>query len=90
MSIKILVVDDSPTDRLIIQKMLIDYDVVMANDGVEAMSMLKQYPTINLMILDLNMPNMGGFQVLEALKQDKKYKNIRVIILTTTTKSKRN
>lgn len=82
MSIKILVVDDSPTDRLIIQKMLIDYDVLMANDEVEAMSMLKQYPTINLMILDLNMPNMGGFQVLEALKQDKKYKNIRVIILT--------
>ena len=74
MSIKILVVDDSPTDRLIIQKMLIDYDVVMANDGVEAMSMLKQYPTINLMILDLNMPNMDGFQVLEALKQDKSIK----------------
>ena len=54
MLIKILVVDDSPADRLIIKNILNDYDVVTANDGVEAMSMLKKDEKINLMILDLN------------------------------------
>ncbi len=82
MLIKILVVDDSPADRLIIKNILNDYDVVTANDGVEAMSMLKKDEKINLMILDLNMPNMDGFQVLEALEKSKMNKSIRVIILT--------
>lgn len=82
MLIKILVVDDSPADRLIIKNILNDYDVVTANDGVEAMSMLNKDENINLMILDLNMPNMDGFQVLEALEKSKMNKSIRVIILT--------
>lgn len=82
MLIKILVVDDSPADRLIIKNILNDYDVVTANDGVEAMSMLNKDENINLMILDLNMPNMDGFQVLEALEKSKTNKSIRVIILT--------
>jgi len=82
MQIKILVVDDSASDRMIISNMLEEYNVYTASDGVEAMRMLEEHEGINLMILDLKMPNMDGFQVLEALKEDKRYRKLRTIILT--------
>jgi PAS domain S-box-containing protein len=82
MQIKILVVDDSATDRLIIKSMLNDYFVLTAGDGVEAMRVLEEHEGINLLVLDLNMPNMNGFQVLEALKEDERFRKIRTIILT--------
>ena len=59
MLIKILVVDDSATDRLIIKSMLNEYCVLTACDGLEAMQMLQEHVGINLLILDLNMPNIG-------------------------------
>lgn len=82
MSIKILVVDDSATDRLIIKSMLDDYDVTTASDGIEALDILRKNQELNLLILDLNMPNMNGFEVLEELKKDEKFKRVRTIILT--------
>jgi len=82
MPIKILVVDDSASDRLIVQSMLSEYDVLTACDGVEAMRMLEEHDGINLLVLDLNMPNMDGFQVLEAIKKDERFRNLRTIILT--------
>lgn len=78
---QILIVDDSMTDRLIIQNMLSDYDSLVAADGVEAMKILNNQ-IIDLMILDLNMPNMNGFEVLEAIKENKKLAGVRTIILT--------
>ncbi len=82
MSAKILVVDDSSTDRLIIKNMLSEYSILTACDGLEAMSKIDEHKDINLVILDLNMPNMDGFQVLSALKSVERYKNLRTIILT--------
>jgi len=82
MQITILVVDDSASDRLIIKSMLSDYHVLTACDGVEAMRMLKEHDGINLLVLDLNMPNMNGFQVLEALKENERFGKLRTIILT--------
>jgi len=81
-SVKILLVDDSRTDRMIIQSMLREYQVLSANDGVEAMQTIDENSDIDIMILDLNMPNMDGFQVLEALKSNQANKGIRTIILT--------
>jgi PAS domain S-box-containing protein len=80
MSIKILVVDDSASDRLIIKNMLLNYDVLIATNGFEAMEVIDKNK-IDLVILDLNMPKMNGFEVLEKLNGDK-YKDIRSIILT--------
>lgn len=82
MTVKILVVDDSSSDRMIIKHMLSDYDILTACDGVEAMRILKEHEEINLIILDLNMPNMNGFQVLKALREDPRFKKVRTIILT--------
>lgn len=82
MSIKILVVDDSASDRLIIKNMLREYNVLVASDGLEAMRQIEKHEEINLVILDLNMPNMDGFQVLTKLKSEDCYKRIHTIILT--------
>lgn len=81
---KILVVDDSTTDLLIIKNMLSDFTVTVAHNGLEALDKIDQDPDIHLMILDLNMPKMNGFQVLEILNSDTKYAHIRVIILTNS------
>ena len=82
MSLKVLAVDDSATDRMIIKSMLGDYVILTAGDGAEALLMLEEHEGIDIMILDLNMPVMNGFQVLEAVKSDDRYKNLRTIILT--------
>lgn len=81
MTTRILVVDDSASDRLIIQNMLSDYDVHTACDGSEAMQLL-QAKDFDLMILDLNMPLMNGFEVLQAFGGDGQFKRPRTIILT--------
>lgn len=82
MLIKILVADDSASDRLIIKNMLSDYSVLTACDGIEALRVLAENDEINLLILDLNMPNMNGLQVLESLNRDERFRKLRTIILT--------
>ena len=82
MSITILVVDDSSADRLLIQNTLGEYSVLTASGGVEAIRILESQDTINLLILDLNMPDMDGFQVLEYLRGNERYNKLRTIILT--------
>ena len=82
METKILVVDDSVTDRLIITNMLKEFSILTAGNGAEAMKVIDDHLDLDLVILDLNMPVMNGFQVLERLRNDPKYEKIRVIILT--------
>lgn len=82
MPLKILIVDDSATDRLLIQKMLGRYNVITASNGFEAMRQIEEHKDIDLVILDLNMPGMDGFQVLGTLKSDDRFNRIRTIILT--------
>ncbi|MDD4461872.1 MAG: response regulator, partial [Eubacteriales bacterium] len=82
MKTKILVVDDSSSDRLIIEKMLGEFDVLTAQDGADALRLIDQQPDIELMILDLNMPVMDGFQVLQILKEQPRHQSLRTIILT--------
>lgn len=82
MQIKILIVEDSSSDRLIIQKRLNRYETLTACDGMEAMKIIEENDDISLIILDLKMPVMDGFQVLEKLNADERLKKIRTIILT--------
>ena len=82
MSAKILVVDDSASDRFIIERMLREYDILTACDGIEAMQQIDEHGDIDIVILDLNMPKMDGFEVLKALKSNDRYKGLRTIILT--------
>lgn len=79
----ILVVDDSNVISSFIKKIFNDvYDVVIAKDGVEALTMVKTNNRIVGMLLDLNMPNVNGFQVLEYFKVNNLFEKIPVSIIT--------
>ena len=82
MKTRILVVDDSAIDRMIISNMLLDFDVLEASNGIEALSLIDEDPDIDLVILDLFMPEMNGFELLVRLNSDDKYSRVRVIVLT--------
>lgn len=81
----ILVVDDSNIIRNFIQKIFNDkYDVRLASDGEEAISIIANTPHSNLacVFLDLNMPNVNGFEVLEYLKKNSLFDKVPVSIIT--------
>ncbi|MCC3145438.1 response regulator [Halanaerobium sp. Z-7514] len=80
---KILVVDDEKNIRLVVGKSLekAGYEVIYAVDGVEAVEKANGYD-LNLILLDLRLPKMNGFLVLEALKSDAATEGIPVIILS--------
>ncbi len=83
---KILVVDDDPDMRETLQMILESggYTVVLAEDGEQCLARLKEeHP--DLLILDLLMPNMDGFEVCKALKDPRlaKYAQIPIIILSS-------
>lgn len=82
---KVLVVDDSPTMRKMIMASLrtlkeIDFDE--ANSGLEAIERLALDP-INLILLDMNMPDMHGLEVLRFVRGHQEYRDIPIIVLTT-------
>ncbi len=80
---KILVVDDEKNIRLVVGKSLekAGYDVEYAVDGVEAVDKANNISP-DLILLDLRLPKMNGFLVLEALKSDAATEDIPVIILS--------
>jgi PAS domain S-box-containing protein len=82
MAVQILIVDDSSTDRMVIGNMLADFEVLTACDGLEALRVIEAHPDLDLVILDLNMPVMDGFQLLEELKARQTPVRIPVLILT--------
>jgi len=82
MKAKILVVDDSKTDLLLIENMLTDYNTITAENGREALEKINQNRNIDLIILDLKMPVMNGFEFLKELNKHRRYQKLRTIILT--------
>lgn len=79
---KILIVDDSVVDTALIKAILSDQELYLAKDGIEAFEIIDRIPDIDLMILDINMPRMNGFEVLEKLRSEQKYAKIVTLILT--------
>ncbi len=57
------------------------FEVIIASDGIEAVNKIKSGKP-DLVLLDLVMPNKDGFEILEEIKTDKKYKKIPIIILS--------
>ncbi len=81
---KILVVDDSNIIRNIIQKMFDnEFEVLTAIDGLQAMNIIND-PNVELfgMLLDLYMPNVNGFAVLDYLKANNLFTKIPVAVIT--------
>jgi two-component system chemotaxis response regulator CheY len=80
----IMVVDDSASMRSVLGIALrgAGYDVLQSSDGVDALAKLKGQK-VNLIISDVNMPNMDGISFLKAVKLIPAYKFTPVIMLTT-------
>jgi len=79
---KILIVEDSVVDTALIKAILSDQNLYFAKDGIEAFELIEKVPDIDLMILDINMPRMNGFEVLEIMRNNSKYAKIVTLILT--------
>lgn len=92
----ILLVDDNPDDIMIAKraftKVQVHNKIYVTHDGEEAIQFLrkegpyKDVPTAGLVILDLNMPKVSGFEVLETIKGDENLKSIPIIVLTSSSR----
>ena len=82
---QLLVVDDSEMNREILKEILgKEYRILEACDGEEALKMLEQYGTeISLVLLDIIMPKMDGFEVLAYMNRDKWIEDIPVIMISS-------
>lgn len=80
---KILVIDDSATTRKVVRVILTQegFDVIEAKNGIEALARLNEVMP-DLVLLDIIMPGMNGYEVLGALKKINSFKNIPIIMLT--------
>ena len=85
----VMIVDDSVTVRKVTSRLMErqGWEVVTAKDGIEAMSHLQEmYPDI--MLLDIEMPRMDGFEVLRAVRRDERLKELPIIMITSRTGEK--
>lgn len=85
---KLLIVDDEPNIVMSLEYTFKkeDFNVFIARDGAEAIEIVNN-DIPDIIILDIMMPNVDGFQVLKYLKENKELKNIKVIFLSAKNKA---
>jgi two-component system, chemotaxis family, chemotaxis protein CheY len=82
---RILIVDDSPTIRKMVRaslQTLDDAEFLDAGTGLEAVEQLA-LARVDLIVLDLNMPDMHGLEVLKFVRRQQQYRQLPIIVLTT-------
>ncbi|MEN4922727.1 response regulator [Achromobacter spanius] len=84
MAATILVADDSATMRMIVQATLIGagWKVLTACNGQEALEVAKANP-VDLVVSDWNMPVKGGLELIQGLREEDRYMDVPVLVLTT-------
>jgi CheY-like chemotaxis protein len=92
----ILVADDDADDRLFMEQALrqtgYEHDIQFVEDGEDLLAYLRHEghytaqnaPWPNLLMLDLNMPRVNGFQALERIKEDPALRRLPVVVMTTS------
>lgn len=97
--IAVLIADDNPGDRALIEKALhesgIDNRLFFAEDGQELLNYMNEtvlysdlHKSSHLILLDLNMPRLNGMDTLKILKTDHRFKQIPVVVLTSSSHDK--
>ncbi len=84
-----LVIDDSRTIRTIIGKWLKEtgMDVLEAGNGKQGLEQMKLHPGIELILVDWNMPEMNGLDFIKAIRAQKLYDRVRILMVTSETES---
>ena len=81
---KILIADDSEINRALLMEILGDgYEYLEAENGVQAVELLREHTDIALVLLDINMPVMDGFEVLKAMNANHTIEDIPVIMISS-------
>ena len=85
----VMVVDDSVTVRKVTSRLLErqGMDVMIAKDGVEAVAMLQERRP-DIMLLDIEMPRMDGFEVARQIRHDERLSNLPIVMISSRTGSK--
>lgn len=85
----VMVVDDSVTVRKVTSRVLErnGFEVLLAKDGVDAITQLQEH-TPDLMLLDIEMPRMDGFEVATQVRHDRRLKDLPIIMITSRTGQK--
>ncbi len=83
---KLLIVDDSKFQRVVLRETLSEhFDIIEATDGAECLEIIKKKSeAMDIVLLDLVMPGIDGFEVLKRRQKNKDFRNIPVIVLTTS------
>ncbi len=85
--LKVLAVDDDFINLKLLKTILMKspnvYQVVEAKNGADAIGILKSQDDIDIILLDIIMPVMGGIEMLKAVRSDESLRQLPVIILTT-------
>ena len=87
--VTVMVVDDSITVRRVTTRLLErhDMEVITAKDGVEAVALLEdEIPDV--MLLDVEMPRMDGYEVATHMRNDERYKKVPILMITSRTGEK--
>jgi CheY-like chemotaxis protein len=88
LNIKVLVVDDNQINRLLINKILTKWGVKteFAENGIEAVEKVEATPDYDVILMDLNMPRMGGIEATEIIraKPDSYFQQVHIIALTAS------
>ena len=88
LNIKVLVVDDNQINRILINKILTKWGVKteFAENGVEALEKVEATPNYDVILMDLNMPKMGGIEATEILraKTEPYFQQVHIIALTAS------
>lgn len=85
MAKKILIIEDEDIMRNLLDKKLqaAGYQITVAKDGQEGVEKMKQ-DSFDLVLSDIIMPKMGGFEVMEKMNQDETLKNIPIIVVSNS------
>lgn len=85
----VMVVDDSVTVRKVTQRFLVreSFDVLLAKDGVDALRQLEERIP-DVMLVDVEMPRMDGFDLTRALRRDPRFRAIPILMITSRTADK--
>ncbi|MFN9718712.1 MAG: response regulator, partial [Planctomycetota bacterium] len=84
-----LLIDDSRSVRMLISRILREqgFEVCEATNGQEGLSQLQAHPDIRLVLVDWNMPVMDGLEFIRAVRRDRCWDSVQLVMVTTETES---